>query len=86
MMFLGFFIRFAYASIFRISNKIPLLLLWIPVLFYQISYSAENDTLQILNSLFKSALFIYLLFKIIPTIFLPRPKSIRLPRKNLELA
>lgn len=71
MFFLGLFIRWAYRMVFKISNRIPLIIFWIPLLFFQISYSAENDTLQILNSLFKGALFVYILFKLFPRIFLP---------------
>lgn len=69
MFFLGAFIRWAYKKVFVISNKIPLILFWIPVLFYQITYSAESDTLQILNSLFKSAFFVWLLIKVLPKWF-----------------
>jgi hypothetical protein len=71
MMLLGLFIRFAYMRVFIIARKIPLLILWIPVLFYQITYSAENDTLQILNSLIKSAFFIFILYKFVPKLFKP---------------
>jgi hypothetical protein len=69
MFFLGAFIRIVYSRVFKISRKIPLLLLWIPVLFFQTTYSAETDTLQILNSLFKTSFFIWLLFKARPAIF-----------------
>lgn len=55
MFFLGLVIRWAYQKLFSLSRKIPLLIYWIPVLFYQITYSAESDTLQVLNSLIKSA-------------------------------
>ena len=69
MFVLGLFIRWAYAIVFKISRKIPLLLLWIPVLFYQVTYSAENDSLQILNSLVKSAFLIFILYKAVPGLF-----------------
>ena len=69
MFFLGLFVRWAYVKVFTIGDKIPLLILWIPVLFFQVTYSAENDTLQILNSLFKSAFLIYLIFKAFPALF-----------------
>lgn len=71
MILLGLFIRFAYIRVFIIAQKIPLIILWIPVLFYQITYSAENDTLQILNSLIKSAFFIFILYKFVPKLFRP---------------
>jgi hypothetical protein len=75
MMGLGLFIRFAYKKVFVVAQKIPLIVLWIPVMFYQITYSSENDTLQILNSLIKSAFFIFILYKFLPTLFKPANKS-----------
>lgn len=66
---LGAFIRWAYRLVFQLSQHIHLLLFWIPVLFYQITYSAESDTLQILNSLIKSAFFLWVLVKIKPAFF-----------------
>ncbi|KIC92270.1 hypothetical protein HY58_01595 [Flavihumibacter sp. ZG627] len=71
MVVLGFFIRWFYSRVFVLAKKYPLLILWIPVLFYQVTYSAENDTLQILNSLFKASFFLYFLFKIFPRLLTP---------------
>jgi hypothetical protein len=69
MIFLGVFIRWAYRKVFILANRTPLMLLWIPVLFYQVVYSMESDTLQILNSLTKSAFFIWVLTKFAPQWF-----------------
>jgi hypothetical protein len=69
MILLGLFIRWAYIRVFAVSQKIPLLICWLPVLFFQVIYSNENDTLQILNSLFKSAFFIVILYKFVPFLF-----------------
>jgi hypothetical protein len=69
MFFLGLFIRWAYQKVFSLSKRIPLLICWIPVLFFQTTYSGETDTLQVLNSLLKSALFIFLLYKGMPSWF-----------------
>jgi hypothetical protein len=66
MFALGIFIRWVYKRVFIIVQKLPLLVLWIPVLFYQITYSMETDSLQIFNSLLKGALFIWLLYKLSP--------------------
>ena len=66
---LGLFIRWVYARSFRVSEKLPLVVLWIPVLFYQTTYSAETDTLQIMNSLVKTAFFMWLLYKAFPPLF-----------------
>lgn len=71
MVLLGLFIRWAYTVVFSISKRIPTMIFWIPVLFYQVSFSAENDTLQILNSLFKTGIFIYIFYKLKPIYFLP---------------
>ena len=54
---------------FVVAKKNPLLIFWIPVIFYQITYSAETDTLQIVNSLVKSAFFVWLLYKLLPSWF-----------------
>ena len=69
MTLLGVFVRWSYRKVFLISNKIPLLLFWIPVLFYQVTYALESDTLQIMNSLFKAAFFIWVLTKFLPQWF-----------------
>ena len=69
MLFLGGLIRWAYRRIFIITEKVPLLFFWIPVFFYQVTYSAESDTLQILNSLIKSVFFVWLLVKLFPDWF-----------------
>jgi hypothetical protein len=66
MFFLGLFIRWAMRRVFIIAARLPLIICWLPVLFYQVTYSAETDTLQVLNSLFKSAIFMWILFKIFP--------------------
>lgn len=69
MCILGVFIRTVYVMVFRLSEKTPLLIFWLPVLFYQITYSAETDCLQIFNSLIKSAFFIWMLYKLLPQWF-----------------
>lgn len=69
MVALGALIRFFYRMVFRISHKIPLVIFWIPMIFYQITYSAEADTLQITNSIAKSAVFVWALYAVWPKIF-----------------
>jgi hypothetical protein len=63
MILLGGLIRWSYCQVFKKSIKIPLLIFWIPVLFYQVTYAAETDSLQVFNSLTKSAFFIWLLYR-----------------------
>jgi hypothetical protein len=69
MFCLGLFIRWVYKKVFLNTKKHPLLVLWIPVLFYQITYCMETDSLQIFNSLLKGAFFLWLLYKMLPTWF-----------------
>jgi hypothetical protein len=84
MMALGAFIRFAYKKVFILSSKIPLLVFWLPVLFYEITYSAENDTLQIMNSLVKSAFFIFLIYKAFPHVLKPPKTGIMKQGNNIN--
>jgi hypothetical protein len=73
MFLLGLFIRWAYTMIFKIARRIPLLVCWIPVMFYQVISSGETDSLQIFNSLIKSAFFLWLLYKFVPAWFGIKP-------------
>jgi hypothetical protein len=66
---LAFYIRFVYYRVWHISLKYPIMILWLPVIFYQTTYSAENDILQILNSTIKSSLFLWLVSKFQPKWF-----------------
>ena len=85
MFFLALFIRWGYRLIFKLSAKTPLLIFWIPVMFYQITYSSETDSLQIFNSLIKSAFFVWLLVKLVPDWFGILKKIRRRPlRRKLE--
>jgi len=59
--------------IFKIARRIPLLVCWIPVMFYQVISSGETDSLQIFNSLIKSAFFLWLLYKFVPAWFGIKP-------------
>jgi len=85
MFLLGLFIRWAYRRVFVISQKLPLVIFWIPVLFYQVTFSMETDTLQILNSLLKSAFFLWLLYKLVPSWFGVVKKARALLRPNRQV-
>lgn len=69
MFFFGLFIGWAYTRVFSLSRSKPLLLLWIPLLFFEVMYSMENDTLQAVNSLVKAAVFMWILYKLFPALF-----------------
>jgi len=80
MFLLGLFLRWVYLRVFILSAKIPLLICWLPVLFYDTTSSAETDTLQIINSIIKSAFFIWLLIKFLPSWFgINKRKIVRQP-------
>lgn len=66
MLVLGFVIRWAFWYVFKIARKRPIILCWLPVIFFQIVSSAETDSLQIFNSLMKVAVFLWLLNKFLP--------------------
>lgn len=85
LMFLGLIIRWSYLKMFSLSLKVPLLFLWIPVLFYQITYSSESDTLQILNSLVKSAFFIWIVYRFLPKWFGVFRSSFGLSRSTIKI-
>lgn len=70
----GFFIRYAYTLFISICKKRPILFLWMPVLFYQVVYVMETDSLQAFNSLIKGAVFLYIMYKLFPSLF-PKSKS-----------
>ena len=76
MFLFGLFIRFAFFKVIKLSAKYPLLIFWIPVLFFELSYSMENDTLQALNALLKGAVFAWLAYKVAPQLFGARKKAV----------
>lgn len=69
MVALALFIRFCYRTVFYIGRTLPLIIFWIPVLFYEVSYSGENDTLQVINSIVKASIFIFIIYRAVPGIF-----------------
>ena len=69
MFCLGIFIRWVYKKVFLNTKKHPLIVLWVPVLFYQITYCMETDSLQIFNSLLKGSFFLWIMYKLLPVWF-----------------
>lgn len=69
MFLLGLFIRWVYALLFKIARTMPLIVCWIPVVFFQVTYSAETDTLAILNSILKAGFYVWLVYKAYPAAF-----------------
>jgi hypothetical protein len=80
MFVFGLFIRWIYKRIFVIAQRLPLLILWVPVLFYQVTFCMETDSLQVFNSLLKGAFFLWLLYKLIPKWFGKQVKQTNIQR------
>jgi len=69
MLFYGLFFCTSLELIIKIcETKAPTIILWLPLLF-QNSISVETDVLTTVNSLLKSSIFVYLIYKIWPIIF-----------------
>lgn len=89
MFCLGLLIRWAYIKVFKIASRLPAFICWLPVLFYQVEYSAETDTLQIFNSLIKTGAFIAIIYIAIPgaffakSIFATKRKLVRKPQISI---
>lgn len=66
MFFFGAFISLSFALFLRLCATKPLLLFWLPVVFYQTVYSAEADSMQVFNSIFKTSFLLFVLFSIFP--------------------
>lgn len=68
MFFFGLAISGAFMILIHISLKMPLIILWIPIIFYQAMYSMETDSMQAFNSIIKLSLFIFILINIQPNL------------------
>lgn len=77
MSVLAFFIRIVYSTFMALTNSIPFLIYWFPVIFFQVTYSMETDSLQIFNSLVKSATFIFILYVMSPSLFGVEKKKLK---------
>ncbi len=86
MFLMGLFIRWAYLLVFKAAENTPLLLCWLPVFFFQITSSAETDSLQIFNSLIKASFFVWLLYKILPVWFGQAKQLYSNTKKRLPVA
>lgn len=76
MSILALFVRGVYLRFISLTYTIPFLIFWFPVVFYQLTYSMETDSLQIFNSLFKSGIFVFILYVISPSLFGVERKSL----------
>lgn len=83
MFLLGVFVRWIYGRIFVIARKTPLIIMWIPVMFYQITYSAETDTMQIFNSIIKISFLMLVIYVVSPGWF--GRKRVKVPVRKVAL-
>lgn len=67
--FFGMFLRSAYLMFMRVCRSTPVFLLWLPPLFFQTVYVIETDSLQAVNSLVKGAIFLFMMYKLFPSLF-----------------
>lgn len=83
MFLIGLFVRLLYGWVLQISQRIPLVIMWLPVLFYNITYSAETDTMQILNSSIKVSFLMWVLYMVSPRWFGVRRQTLH--ERRIEL-
>jgi hypothetical protein len=74
MIVFGLFIRLCYTGFLKICRKQPIFFVWMPVLFFQVIYVMETDSLQAFNSLAKGSVFLFMISKLLPLLF-PKKKS-----------
>jgi hypothetical protein len=70
----GMFIRVAYSIFISVCKQRTTFFLWMPPILFQTVYVIETDSLQAFNSLIKGAVFMFLMFKLFPTLFPTRIK------------
>jgi len=77
MFIFGTFLGWVYNNFIRLTIKRPLLLFWQPLLFYEVIFCMENDTMQALNSLIKISFLLFILFKLFPGLIGLKDNSVR---------
>jgi hypothetical protein len=64
----GAFISLSLRYFLMLCIRRPLLIFWLPVLFFQTVYCSETDSLQVFNSIFKTAFLLFIIFKLFPNL------------------
>lgn len=80
----GIFYMFLFGSVIGLSFrffitlciKYPLLLYWQPMIFYEVIYCMENDTMQALNSLIKTGFMLFIMFKLFPSVIVAKQNNL----------
>lgn len=75
MLFFGLALGLMHRIVVSLSYGKPILLIFMPVLFYEVIFCMENDTMQALNSFVKTAFLLYVLFKLLPGLIKPKGQS-----------
>ena len=68
MFFFGSFLSLSFRYFISLCKQYPLLIFWQPLVFYEVIYCMENDTMQAMNSLIKIGMLLFILFKLFPNI------------------
>ncbi len=76
MFLYGLTLSFIFKLLIKQAIRKPLLILWIPIIFFQAIYSMETDVMQALNSIIKVSFFLWILFKIFPSLLDPKPRFV----------
>ncbi|MBK6390612.1 MAG: hypothetical protein IPF70_08590 [Saprospiraceae bacterium] len=66
MFFFGSFLSLSFRYFISLCKKYPLLIFWQPLVFYEVIYCMENDTMQAMNSLIKIGIILFILFEYFP--------------------
>lgn len=64
----GAFISLVLRYFLKLCLRRPLLIFWLPVLFFQTVYCSETDSLQVFNSIFKTTFLLFIIFKLFPSL------------------
>jgi hypothetical protein len=78
MFFFGSFLSLSFRYFISLCKKYPLLIFWQPLVFYEVIYCMENDTMQAMNSLIKIGMLLFILFKLFPNIIKPTQGSYKI--------
>ncbi|NDC76351.1 MAG: hypothetical protein EBZ67_00455 [Chitinophagia bacterium] len=84
MFLIGMFVRLLYGWVLQIALRIPLVIMWLPVLFFNITFSAETDTMQILNSSIKVSFLMWVIYMAYPRWFGVRRQTLHERRVELS--
>lgn len=61
MFIIGLFYRFVMNIIYKVADKYPTIILWLPLIFLQV-VKAESDLVRVLNHLVKASLMVFLIY------------------------